>query len=172
MQHGRGFTFFSPPLFKNSHYLNLYMLVSLSYLLRLQVMNVYQTSFVAFLDSMDNLRTTDFPNVSDDCFYNTCSPVSLCISPWGHMVSWVSPLACCCSGWLFDFPTDVACQFSSLKYLFRRRRSQESQGLFTVEAGAEACRRDASVCWHQHSSVKNATRDINLPRQKDRWSTL
>ncbi|XP_015251259.1 PREDICTED: retinoblastoma-associated protein isoform X2 [Cyprinodon variegatus] len=30
-----------------------------------EVMNVYQTSFVAFLDSMDNLRSTDFPNVDD-----------------------------------------------------------------------------------------------------------
>lgn len=40
----------------------------------LQVKNVYQTSFLAFLDSMDLSRSTDFPQVSA-CSQSTCSTV-------------------------------------------------------------------------------------------------
>lgn len=67
-------------------------LASLAPLFCSQVKNVYQSSFSAFLDSLDVSRGADFPQVDCD-FHGTCSAVKLPTYCF-HLLS--LPSACCC----------------------------------------------------------------------------
>jgi len=64
-------------------------------LCHVQVKNVYQTSFSAFLDSLDHSRSPDFPQVGGGC-QNTCSTVWFNSISSTFTVSISHLLACCC----------------------------------------------------------------------------
>lgn len=96
------------------HYYYCVYLASFTLKLCVQVKNVYQTSFSAFLDSLDLSRSPDFPQVGGAYCHNTCSTIWLLFS---HCFHWFCLPAGWCLCWMFACLTAVGCSLCG-SYVF------------------------------------------------------